>query len=579
MYTAPLLTELLLKQQQKRNQSELFKDGKFTICWRAKVGSFPAPDLETIISAGEPCGAWRPKAGSRCPENLSHPEDKRNVGQNWDYFSELPLYGYIPASGIRGLVRSWVLKQRNDELRQQMEELLGVQQQDTITAGKIEFFDAYPEKPTKLSLDLVNPQQSFQVFHQGQSTPLSFYTLGDGDTSIPVKVAIRGVHPHASKEDVDKVWSWVEQALTLYGVGSRTASGYGSLEYEKRVTPKLFQGYKNKIFNFTLHSQGCGGVNTKEKTKLRPTHWRGWLRSWALRFFLGVMSQENAERTVGELFGTIEPEAVAGCVRLKMLKGEIWGEESEDNPDFYTWEGQIEISAPKVTLNKIILPIIGFAVSVGGVGRGWRRPLHIFTMNNSREAARGTYLKLTHETKSKKTDELKSVPYGLSPNKPQIWQQIYQKWQNAVREKWSDRYLANANRPLLAEIFAPHTCAIYAVPYPKKEPIKSSGSEWEITYPLDTRGEGMNLIYQDRYKRKRDVGGNAAGGGNSHCSWVSIKRVKAFHPDNNIDTDCQEIVCLFLGGTNSNSQGLRANFLRYLANIEGATHLFGVRPR
>ena len=572
MYTAPLLTELLLKQQQKRNQSELFRQGKFTIRWRAKVGSFPAPDIETIISAGEPCGTWSPKAG--CPKNLKRPEDKRNVGENWNYFSELPLYGYIPASGIRGLVRSWVLKQKKDELRQKMEELLGVQQQDTITAGKIEFFDAYPEKPTKLSLDIVNPQQSFQVFHQGQSTPLSFYTLGDGNTSIPVKVAIRGVHPHASQEDVDKVWGWVEQALTLYGVGSRTASGYGSLKPATEVKLKQPSGYTKKTFSFTLYNQGCAGPNIN-KMELRSTHWRGWLRSWALRFFLGVMSEVDAQRTVGELFGTIEPEAIAGCVRLKMIKSKTWAEKSENEPDFYTWKGNIEISAPKDILNKIILPIIKFAASVGGVGRGWRRPLHIFMMRNDRRASRGTHLRLT--TKSQTQDKM--VLWAINPKKPELWQQIYQKWRNDVKKEWSDKYITNANRSLQAEIFAPHTCAIYVVPYPEKEPIDIKNSNWEFTNPLDTRGEGMDLIYDPDYKRKRDVGGSAAGGGNSHCSWVSIKRVKASHPDENIDTDCQEIVCLFLGGTNSNSQGLRARFLRELANIEGATHLFGVRPR
>ena len=577
MYTAPRLTELLFKQHQQRNQSDLFRQGQFTIRWRAKVGSFPAPDVETIISAGEPCGAWTPEAG--CPANLSRPEDKRNVGDNWEYFSELPLYGYIPASSIRGLVRSWVLRQKNNELRYLMEELLGVQQkeQDEITAGKIEFFDAWPIEPTKLSLDIVNPQEPFQVFHQGQSTPLSFYTLGDGETSIPVKVAIRGISPLAKKEDVDTVWGWVEQALSLYGVGSRTASGYGSLKPVTKVSLQQEPEYAKKTFSFTLYNQGCAGpnINTME---LRPSHWRGWLRSWVLRFFLGVMSQAEAQRTVGELFGTIEPEAVAGCVRLKMIKGKTWGERSQDRPYFYTWKGQIEISAPQDILNKIILPIVKFAVSVGGVGRGWRRPLHIFTMRNGNTASRGTHLKLIHRIRTRQTNELKTVLYGISPAKPELWQQTYQRWRSAVQEKWSDRFLTNANRQLTAEVFAPHTCAIYAVPYPVEEPINIEDSTWNFTEPLDTRGEGIDLIYQPDYKRQREVGGSAAGGGNSHCSWVSIKRAKVRHPDENIDSDCQEIVCLFLGGTNPNSQDLRANFLQDLSNIEGAISLFGVSP-
>lgn len=581
MYTAPLLTELLQQQHQRRNQSDLFRQGQFSIHWRAKVGSFPAPDIETIISAGEPCGAWSPKAG--CPENRKRPEDKRNVGENYSYFPELPLYGYIPASGIRGLVRSWVLKQKDDELRQQMEQLLEVQQQDTITPGKIEFFDAYPEKPTKLSLDIVNPQEPFQVFHQGQSTPLSFYTLGNGDRSIRVKVAIRGISNRASEQDVDTVWKWVEQALTLYGVGSRTASGYGSLKPKNQVDLELPPRYKKKTFNFTLHSQGCGGVNARETTELRPTHWRGWLRSWALRFFLGVMSQDDAQRTVAELFGAIElptePRQIKGCVNLKIIKGKTWGEESEKEPDFYTWKGQIEISAPQDILDYILLPIIRFAASVGGVGRGWRRPLHIFVMRNGRATSRGTYLRLTYRVRDKNTNQLKNRLYCIpSITKPQQWQQIYQKWKDAIIEKWSDRYLANANRQTQAEVFAPHTCAVYAVPYPEQEPIDLQNYDWEFTKPLETRGEGMDLIYDPDYKRKREVGGSAAGRGNSHCSWVSIKRVKVPHP-NIKNSKCQEIVCLFLGGTNPSSQtALRAKFLRDLHNIEGAIHLFGVSP-
>jgi CRISPR-associated protein Cmr6 len=390
MYTAPKLIELLEQQQQKRGRSDLFKQGKLTIQWRAKVGSSLSPDLETMISAAEPYGAWRPQAG--CPTNLSRPEDKRNVGDNWNYFRELPLVGYLPASGIRGLVRSWVLAQKDLELQRKMEELLGVQQNDTITTGKIAFLDAYPAEPTKVTLDIVNPQESFQVFHQGQSTPLSFYTLGNGAEKISLTVAIKGIRDRATPEDVETVWNWLQQALSLYGVGSRTASGYGSLKPATKISTQLEPGYKKKTFDFTLYTQGCAGADMKTM-ELRPSHWRGWLRSWVLRFLLGVMSKDDAQKTVGELFGTIEPEAVQGCVRLRMIQGKTWGEKSDKQPIFYTSKGKLEISAPRDILNKIILPIVKFAVTVGGVGRGWRRPLHIFKMNNGQAAARGTHLR------------------------------------------------------------------------------------------------------------------------------------------------------------------------------------------
>ena len=127
MYTGPRLISLLEKQHEAREQSGLFKKGTFTLQWRAKVGSFPHPDIETLVSAGEPCGAWKPSNG--------RPEDKRNVGENWNQLPELPLNGYIPGSAIRGLVRAWAKKR--PEIKPRMYQLLGDQENNTITAGKI----------------------------------------------------------------------------------------------------------------------------------------------------------------------------------------------------------------------------------------------------------------------------------------------------------------------------------------------------------------------------------------------------------------------------------------------------------
>ncbi|MFM6477683.1 MAG: RAMP superfamily CRISPR-associated protein, partial [Dolichospermum sp.] len=352
MYTGIELINLLEKQHQKRSQSGLFKKDTFTIQWRAKVGSFPHPDVETIVSAGEPCGAWRPGQGRR-------PEDKRNVGENWQQLRTLPLNGYIPGSCIRGLVRAWA-KER-PEIRPKMYQLLGYQENDKITPGKIEFLDAWPETATKLSLDIVNPQQEFQVYHQGQCTPLSLYTLGNGEDKIPVIVAIRGIPEKATEEEVSEVWEWVRQALSLYGVGSRTASGYGALKTSVAAqNPTPDPNYLVKQFEFSLYSQGSAGPHT-QTMELRPSHWRGWLRSWLMRFFLGVMPENLAKLTVAELMGEIDAgdgKSRKGCVRLQMIQGKPWEERSENQPSFYLWKGKLQISAPKDILNKIILPII-----------------------------------------------------------------------------------------------------------------------------------------------------------------------------------------------------------------------------
>ena len=569
MYTGIELINLLERQHQKRSQSGLFKKDTFTIQWRAKVGSFPHPDVETIVSAGEPCGAWPPKS-----------EDKRNVGENWQQLRTLPLNGYIPGSCIRGLVRAWA-KQR-PEIKPRMYQLLGHQDNDKITSGKIEFLDAWPETATKLTLDIVNPQQEFQVYHQGQCTPLSLYTLGNGQDKIPVIVAIRGIPEKATEEEVSEVWEWVQQALGLYGIGGRTASGYGSLKLPNSAQKLTHDpNYAVKQFDFSLYSQGSAGPHT-QTMELRPSHWRGWLRSWLMRFFLGVMPENLAKLTVAELMGDIDAgdgKSCKGCVRLQMIQGKPWEERSENQPSFYLWKGKLQISAPKDILNKIILPIIRFAVMVSGVGRGWRRPLHIFCMNNGRAASRGTQLILTHKLQDQNTGELKSKNFGL-PLDSTIWTKAYSDWITAVQNYWSDRVSIN-NRNIRAEVFSPTTCAIYAVPGPDLNPIETRLLKWEQTNNVEaTRGDGMYLIYHENhpqnYKRNPDLGGNAAGGGNGHCSWASIKRVNI--PNKKEETDCQEIVCLFMGGQTPNANHVRSRFLRDLKNINGNVHLFGVQP-
>ena len=564
-YSGLTLIERLAKQHQNKHPG-LFRQGTFVLNWRAKVGSFPHPDVETLVSAGEPCGSWKPGTG--------RPEDKRNVGQNWEEFDELPLYGYIPAASIRGMVRAWVQGQ-SSKLQTRMEELLGFQHGDKIQSGKIVFLDAFPENPTQLSLDIVNPQQNFQVYHEGQSTPLSQYTLGNGHEEISIRIAIRGIPgSKITDDDVQEVWSWVEQAVNALGVGSRTASGYGSITVPdsniKPFAPTLSPGYASKQLSFKLYSQGNAGPNVK-KMEFRPSHWRGWLRSWLLRFFLGVMTRANAELTVTELMGGIEPNAVKGKIRLKVLPGQVWGKKSEKEPLFYSWSGNLILTSPQTAseplLNEVILPILRMAVMLGGAGRGWRRPLHIFEMTDRRgnrwDSPRGCHVVFTHRVKPPNQEATNKL-FGLGV-KPEDWQTTYTKWCEKVESLYRDRFLA-AGSGENAESISPTTCSIYVVPGPEKEPIDRADHSWAVTDRFATRGEGMDLIYKPKYKRKSAVGGDAANG-NAHCSWVSIKRISK-------PADCQEVVCLFMG----QDDRLRLDFLSDLAKIDGAIHLFGRQP-
>ncbi|MGY2793543.1 CRISPR-associated protein Cmr6 [Thermostichus sp. MS-CIW-36] len=564
MYTGPRLIKLIAQQHQKR-ATNLFRQGTFTLRWRAKVGSYPHPDVETLVSAGEPCRPWRPQKG--------RPEDKRNVGENWELMPDLPLNGYIPGSSIRGIVRAWAKQQ--PERIPKMEALLGFQKGTVISAGKIQFLDAWPLEPTRLSLDIVNPQQNFQVFHQGQGTPLSLYTLGDGQRPVDFLVAIQGV-PGTTEEEVDEVWSWVQQALKVLGIGGRTASGYGRiLVPDHKGSRHSNESISSVLFRFRLSSQGNAGPDMKT-LELRPSHWRGWLRSWALRFFLGVMSQENAEKTASELFGTLEPKSQKGCIRLEMIQGDPWARKSKNFPTFYSWQGELRIEAPKEILMGILLPIVRVAVMTGGVGRGWRRPLHIFMMerrdNSPVPAARGSHLTLDIKIKGEYR------VFGI-PLEPEKWRQVYEEWYQKVGQIWPERLLSGSQNPN-CEAFSPSSCAVFAVPGPEQDPVNASDLSWVDPNDAEsTRGDGMGLVYQQdqrrNYKRNPDLGGDAARG-SAHCSWVTIRRHKIKHKQ--AGTQCQEVVCLFMGGVQAGCQHVRSQFLDDLSRIQGSLHLFGLKP-
>jgi CRISPR-associated protein Cmr6 len=560
MYSGTKLIDALAKQHQKRSQIGLFKTGIFTLDWRSKVGSFPHPDQETLVSAGEPCGAWNPHA--------SRPEDQRTVSENLKLFEKLPLNGYIPAASIRGIVRAWV--SQHPELIPEMQKLFGHQHGAEIIAGKIEFLDAFPHQPAKLTLDLTNPQQNFQVFHTGSASPQSLYTLGDGHQKIEITIGIRGCR-NAQPTDVATVWEWLQQALSTHGIGSRTGSGYGALiaptGYDPiPALPSLPAGYSSKKLNFTLYSQGSAGTNTTIP-ELRPTHWRGWLRSWLLRFCLGVMEKADAETTVDELFGSLKYK---GLVRLQLKIDRM--DPSRNTPKFYRWMGSFEISAPTDILDEIILPIIKIAVRVGGVGRGWRRPLHRLILETTAggkfDTARGCHLELTRSRSVSEKESRAEVVTNSTPSKldraGNDLNLIYDVFRAAAIENWPDRYQENIPS-LNAEVFSPHTCTVYRVPEPYQNPIDPKTLNWIQCETTATRGRGMELIYQPKYKRQEDVGGKT-----SACSWVSIKRVNGVKPEDL----CQEVVCIFMGNQNP----LRSDFLADLAKIPGAVCLFGKQP-
>jgi len=140
------------------------------------------------------------------------------------------IYGipYIPGSAVKGVTRHWVVwkcfENKEDEALKKDEDfknIFGTQEEQ----GKVIFFDAYPEGEIKLAVDIMNPHYS-DYYSEGKPPadwqkpkPIPFLTVEDTKFCFFL----------ASKEDslLKKAESWLKEALKEYGIGAKTALGYG----------------------------------------------------------------------------------------------------------------------------------------------------------------------------------------------------------------------------------------------------------------------------------------------------------------------------------------------------------------
>ncbi len=141
------------------------------------------------------------------------------------------IYGipYIPGSAVKGITRQWIIlknfdgKEENALRNEEFKNIFGTQQQ----AGKIVFMDAYPVGDIKLSIDIMNPHYPDYYTNPAKNppadwqspTPIKFLTVKDTKFKFHL----------LSKDEnlLEKACEWLKDAITHYGVGAKTALGYG----------------------------------------------------------------------------------------------------------------------------------------------------------------------------------------------------------------------------------------------------------------------------------------------------------------------------------------------------------------
>ena len=187
------------------------------------------------------------------------------------------IYGipYIPASSIKGVVRSWIVTEvfRDENAALQntaFRKIFGTQE----TAGKVWFFDAFPLSKPTVEVDIMNPH--YMPYYSDGDLPADYYdpkpipfltvkhgisfqlligikekdneTIGEGSRLIkdsngfPIKVrqmeTNKLVEVSSDTRLLNITEAWLKKALEEHGIGAKTSVGYGYMSVHEKGEKK-----------------------------------------------------------------------------------------------------------------------------------------------------------------------------------------------------------------------------------------------------------------------------------------------------------------------------------------------------
>lgn len=292
-----------------------------------------------------------------------------------------PVFGipYIPASSLKGAAKAWGMKHDDPE---KVKELLGTVDDDMAKtrAAKVSFLDAYPIKPC-LSLDVATPQWHWKDEKSGVTyspEPHLFLSLYQPELCIGISSSqLATDHP-----DFKLVTKWLKNALAQ-GIGSRVSSAYGKFIYPSNNRQQQLK------FEFTLLTEGMRGGNPRQKgTEFRPTAVRGVMRYWFRALSLGMYEPSTCKLLEEQIFGTLSQPGLLGI--SPRVNPVVDSETRGLKPIRFTGSIELECQNPNYSASKSekIRKFAGYllllASSLGGLGRGSRRPLHFLEANGTK---------------------------------------------------------------------------------------------------------------------------------------------------------------------------------------------------
>ena len=456
-----------------------------------------------------------------------------------------PIFGipYVPASSLKGAARAWARREGDPKIQQ----LLGMLKGKTALAAKVEFLDAFPTAPC-LSVDVATPQWHWlahKVIYKPEPHPL--LSMERPKLLIGLRPTVRG-----SASDVQDVKGWLEHALSN-GIGSRVSSGYG------RALGSLVSSSNYPRHDFELWTQGMYGSDppTKENnyrgsSEFRPTAIRGILRYWFRAVALSLYEPEVCQSLESEIFGQLSKQ---GNLSINV----VFNSALRENPDLYTGKIILEAAKPEVlTLANYLLRL---ASSLGGLGRGSRRPLHL--LNGRMRGCHWSINSLEMPT-----------AYGLEP-----WKLLFTHLTDAFEAIRSpvNSHTVNPGEPgNRRQDVLDKNAQVWLVKSPHQihpEQVKDWRKDGDA---LEVRGTALNLLYGDERfkgeaKKDREKVGNAhVGGALETPSYVWIKSI---FPQEDIP---YQVVTIF--GANDHNRFLFAKELQKLKNQGNAELVLGKMP-
>jgi len=243
--------------------------------------------------------------------------------------------------------------------------------------------------------------------------------------------------------------------------------------------------------------------------EFRPTALRGILRYWFRAVALGIYSHSDCKNLESELFGTIEPQAQEGKIRIAV----DWTERQDDRNRPHYYESNIVLEAKQSKYLSLIDRLLQLSSHLAGIGRGSRRPLH---WNNPYPGLRGCYWEL--ET-------------NILPCDDNTWKQFFIELKNTfIAVKTPSRNIDNCSpgepNNRYQDVLNQYT-AIYLVSTKSislQHPAKINN--WQQDgIKTQVRGTALDLLYQNQFKgvNKNGEGNNKVGGAFDTPSYVVIK--------------------------------------------------------